>query len=359
MKYASRVFIIVLPLLFATMTFFIYYIEPLLNNRHLEFIVLILLAIGIALLSVANTLAKIIAPFEEVSQSLEKVKKWEFIKIDAKKYPLVEDILSNYNHTINLILAKEKSLVESNDRLKELDLKKSNFINVASHELRTPMTVIKWYISMMLDGDLGKMNEETLVYLSRVFKSTNLLLDLVNDMLDISKMESEKMIFTYETFEYVAFLWNIMFDMNKLASVKNMHITHTEKFDRLDIYSDTRKLTRVLINIIGNAIKFTPEWGKIDVTSWVAKGNLYIAIKDTGMGIATENIPYIFDKFSQIDNPLTRDIQWTGLGLSISKKITECLGGEIHVESTLGVGTTFTVVLNNFSSTDRRAPQAS
>ncbi len=112
---------------------------------------------------------------------------------------------------------------------------------------------------MMLDGDLGKMNEETLVYLSRVFKSTNLLLDLVNDMLDISKMESEKMIFTYEIFDYVGFLGNVMFDMNKLASVKNMHITHTEKFDRLNIYSDSRKLTRVLINIIGNAIKFTPE----------------------------------------------------------------------------------------------------
>lgn len=185
----------------------------------------------------------------------------------------------------------------------------------------------------MLDGDLGKIDDEMLVYLNRVYKSTNLLLDLVNDMLDLSKMESGKMPFSYETIDFPLFLENIVFDMNKLASGKNIIITSELAFDALDICSDVQKLSRVIINILGNAVKFTPQNGKIHVHSFIQDANLHIVIQDTGIGITEDQLPYIFEKFSQINNSLTRDTPGTGLGLSISKKIVNNLGGEILVES--------------------------
>lgn len=186
---------------------------------------------------------------------------------------------------------------------------------------------------MMLDGDLGKLDDVVISYLERVYKSTNVLIGLVNDMLDISKIESEKMTFSYEEFEYGNFLEGVLVDMRQLASNKNIIVSTDMKFESLDIYTDIRKLTRVLVNIIGNAIKFTGENGNIHVTSFVEDKNLHIAIRDTGVGISEENLPYIFEKFSQIDNPLTRNAQGSGLGLSISKRIMELLGGEVLVES--------------------------
>lgn len=143
MKYISRVFLIVLPLLLTMLTAFVYFVEPNIDSKFHELIILFALAITVAVLSVINSINKFIAPFEALSLALEGLQKGHFSHIDASKYPLVKTILENYNRTTNLLVLNEKSLQINNVRLRELDLKKTNFINVASHELRTPMTVIK------------------------------------------------------------------------------------------------------------------------------------------------------------------------------------------------------------------------
>ncbi len=354
MQYISRVFIVVMPLLMGSVALFMYSIQPYLiekypvNHELYGLFILACIAVFVAMLTVTNTVRKFIMPFEQISASLEWVEKGEFKQIPAEKYPLVASILEDYNDTMNLILEKERSLMESYRELKELDTKKTNFINVVSHELRTPMTVIKGYISMLLDGDVWPISEEVKIYLERVYSGTTLLLKLVNDMLDIAKMESGKMTFHEETFSYKEFLNGILLDIEQLAHKKFITLTSTADFEDIEVLTDKQHFGRVLINILWNAVKFTPNKGNIQIHSYKKDEALCISISDTGIGIAEDKLTTIFDKFSQIDNPLTRDIEGTGLWLFICKKIMDSLGGEITVESTPGKWSTFTIILQNY-----------
>lgn len=163
----------------------------------------------------------------------------------------------------------------------------------------------------MIDGDFGKVDQEMLEYLNRIHTSTDLLLSLVNDMLDIAKMESDSMVFSHERFEYAELIDRLLLETKKLAVPKNIAISQMRDFEKLEICTDARNLSKVLENILENAIKFTLPDGKITVRSYLSNDDLHISIRDTGIGIDEGNLPFIFDNFSQIDDPLTRNIQGT------------------------------------------------
>ncbi|MDP5038889.1 MAG: FIST C-terminal domain-containing protein, partial [Candidatus Gracilibacteria bacterium] len=197
-------------------------------------------------------------------------------------------------------------LKKSYENLKILDEKKDEFLNIASHELRTPMTTIKGYISMLLDGDIGVIDDEAKKYLNLVFNDTNRLINLINDMLDISKIQSGKVDLLYEYINIYEFFTSVLSLLNSELIRKKININFKNNTNLLTFYTDKHKLKQILINIIGNAIKFTLESGNIDIVLNNDKKRLIIEVIDDGIGIKKEYIHKIFNKFSQIDNTLNR-----------------------------------------------------
>ncbi len=248
------------------------------------------------------------------------------------------------NDITDLEIAKNQ-LKKSFRVLRELDQKKDDFINITSHELRTPMTAIKWYVSMILDGDIGSIDAEANMYLSKIYNNVQNLINLINDMLDISKMESGKMAFFSEKIDIYANVFEVVKELSPMYRKK--HIKLINNIQDIDLFFiwDKMKFRQVILNILSNAIKFTPENGQISITSLISRNKIYISIQDTGIWITPEDLKKIFKKFYQVKNSLTRDISGTWLGLSIVKDILKYFDGDIEVQSTIWVGTTFTIIL--------------
>lgn len=244
----------------------------------------------------------------------------------------------------DLEIAKNQ-LKKSFNELKELDQKKDDFLNIASHELRTPMTSIKWYLSMILDGDIGNVDDEAKMYLSRVYNNVENLLWLINDMLDITKMESGKVQFLKEKSDLALLIWEVISELGSFAQSKNITVNNEIKEIDLFFVCDKMRFKQVIANILGNAIKFTPEWGKVNIQWYIKDAHIFISIQDNGIWIAKEDLKKIFNKFWQVKNSLTRDIWGTGLWLSIAKAIVKHFKWEIKVSSQEWLGSEFIIVL--------------
>lgn len=224
---------------------------------------------------------------------------------------------------------------KSFEKLQELDNKKDEFVNIASHELRTPMTTIKGYISMLLDGDIWKIDDEGKIYLWKIYWDVQKMLDMINDMLDLSKIESGKINFDKIDFDFRDFLIEYINGINIIAKKKDIEISLSIHYDMCIIFQDKYKLKQVCDNLISNAIKFTPQWGHISVHSWIQWKSIFVSIKDTWIWIAREDIPKIFEKFWQVKNSFTRDIWWTGLGIPIVVEILKNMNSSLQIESEL------------------------
>lgn len=280
-----------------------------------------------------------------------KKKNWDSYWVKSTIVPILDEnnnileYIAIRTDITELELAKE-DLKESYEKLKELDNKKDEFLNIASHELRTPMTSVKWYISMILDWDAGEINDEVRQYLTQVYKSSKRLLNLINDMLDISKIESGKQEFVYEKIEVRKMINEVSFEFEQLFKKKNQKFFLDINFEKFEFITDLNKLKQVIINIIWNANKFTPIWWEISLKAEILEDReLEIRINDSWIWIDKASLWVIFEKFWQVKNSLTRDINWTGLWLPIAKTIIEKLGWEIIVESEVWVWTTFTIKL--------------
>ncbi len=237
-------------------------------------------------------------------------------------------------------------LKKSFDQLQELDRKKNDFLNIASHELRTPMTAVKGYASMILEGDGGEISDESRTYIEQIYKSSHRLIHLINDMLDISKLEAGKMTFFLEEVNICRLIHEITMDMRQIANQKSQNVvedTHLQKDVICTV--DKNKLRQVITNLISNAIKFTPEHGTITVRIAPIADKIGIIIEDTGIGIAQADIPMIFEKFGQVNTSLTRDENGSGLGLPIARLLMREMGGTLTVESEVDHGSVFTVIV--------------
>lgn len=241
---------------------------------------------------------------------------------------------------------KNKKLKKSYEKLRVFDEAKDNFLAIASHELRTPMTVIKGYTDFLLSDSFGPLNKKQKDFTHYIQESTNDLLMLVNDMLDLSKIESGEMEFQYEKIEMkkCIIFFEQSFAMECLNRDIRFEIVVGENIPKYIIW-DSQKIRLVMTNLIGNSMKFTPAGGSIVVSIFHVKGALEIEIHDTGIGIEKKYLENIFDKFFQAKNHLKKEYKGTGLGLSIVKKIIEKMDGSVSVKSKLGKGTTFTIKL--------------
>ena len=227
-------------------------------------------------------------------------------------------------------------------RLKELDKMKSDFVSNVSHELRTPLTSIKGSVENMLDGLTGSLNEKQIRYLVRIKSNTDRLSRLINDLLDLSRIESGRVEVRPTRLPLTALAEEVAEHLKPLAAEKLIRIEVPSPDPSATAWADRDKVTQVLMNLIGNAVKFTPQEGKVTV-ALEKNDNDYvqISVADTGPGILPEETNKIFSKFYQVANIAKQKPRGSGLGLAISKALVEMHGGKIWVESEVGRGSTF------------------
>jgi signal transduction histidine kinase len=237
-------------------------------------------------------------------------------------------------------------LEAANERLKELDRLKSRFVSMVSHELRTPLNAIQGFAEMIEAGIYGSVEEKQQNALDRIIANAKRLLDIVNELLDQARIEAGQIVLKITSFSPTELTDDFHSTMDVLAENKGLTLT-TEVTPDMPamLHGDRERLHQIVVNLVNNALKFTEEGGihvclhRPDADHWA------IDVTDTGAGIPKEAQAYIFEPFRQVDGSETRTHKGVGLGLSIVKQLTELMGGEITIESEVGQGSTFTVVL--------------
>jgi signal transduction histidine kinase len=230
-------------------------------------------------------------------------------------------------------------------REKMLDKLKSEFITIAAHQLRTPLSAIKWVIKMVLDGDAGTLTPDQEQLLSKGYKSNERIITLVNDMLNVSRIEEGRFGYKMQPEDLSKALDGIIEALSSLINGKNIkfNLERNQEFPLLNI--DLKKMTLVIQNLLENAIKYTPENGRINVRMAHDDNNVTISIQDNGIGIPKADQVKLFTKFYRAENALRLQTEGSGLGLFIVRNIVKEHGGNISFESEEGVGTTFTITL--------------
>ncbi len=272
------------------------------------------------------------------------------------------------NNLEKRVIERTEELEKINKQLEYASQIKSRFIANMSHELRTPLNSILGFSDVILDRTFGDLTEKQERYIKNIHTSGKHLLELINNILDISKIEAGKYEMIYETFPVDDVLYEVINIMNSLAEEKFIEITLSIGENIDTITADRVKLKQILYNLISNAIKFTPEGGMISV--YVTKEQsinehikgasiefIRFSVKDTGIGISPEDKEKIFDEFGQVNSTFSKKFGGVGLGLALTKKLVELHGGYITVESTLGKGSTFSFVIPVTSPVEAKAIQ--
>ena len=225
---------------------------------------------------------------------------------------------------------------------------KSEFLANMSHELRTPLNAIIGFSQVLREKLFGEMNEKQAEYLEDILSSANHLLSLINDVLDLSKIEAGQVELEVGTFSLKEALERSITTMRELA-IKNGVQLELDADTSVDLVEgDERRIRQVIFNLLSNAVKFTPEGGRVDVSTAVENGEVQVAVRDTGPGIASEDQERIFEEFQQTDVGAEQR-EGTGLGLALSKRLVELHGGRLWVESEVGKGSTFVFTLSSGS----------
>ncbi|MFC2001468.1 ATP-binding protein [Chloroflexota bacterium] len=234
---------------------------------------------------------------------------------------------------------------EANNELKKATLAKSEFLAHMSHELRTPLNVIIGFSELMLDGVPGRINREQRQCLNDILSSGQHLLNLINDILDLSKVESGKMELRLRNFSLSNVIESLRSVMMPILASKKQSLEVDVEGGLSLVHADKAKVSQVLLNLLGNSTRFTPAGGKLKVEVVRDKDWCRVSVIDNGIGIEKENQGSIFVPFCQLDNPLTSEKGGTGLGLTIAREIVEKHGGQIWVESEYGKGSCFSFTL--------------
>ena len=234
------------------------------------------------------------------------------------------------------------------DERARLDQLKDEFVSTVSHELRTPLTTIKEFASIISDEIPGKLTKDQREYVGIIKGNIDRLARLINDILDISKIEAGKVQLNRAMTDIRNLVQGVIFTLKPQADEKHIELKAMFQKDIAEAYLDCDRMTQIFTNLIGNAIKFTPEKGKITVEIKDAAKEIECSVADTGIGIAPENLDKVFSKFQQFGRTAGPGAKGTGLGLTITKELIEKHSGSIWVESKLGKGTKFTFTLPKY-----------
>jgi signal transduction histidine kinase len=269
----------------------------------------------------------------------------------------VVDLLQTFAAQSVLAIQNARLFSEIEEKSREIEVAskhKSQFLANMSHELRTPMNSVLGFTEMLADGLYGPLPERAMKALERVQANGKHLLGLINDVLDLSKIEAGQLTLAVEDYSLGQVVQTVKSNAESLAKAKGIDLTAEVQDGVPTGRGDERRLTQVLLNLVGNAIKFTDR-GSVEICARVVGDSFEIAVKDTGPGIAPEDQHKIFEEFQQVDSSSTRQKGGTGLGLAISKRIVEMHGGRLEVESVVGEGSTFRMVIPVQTKEEREA----
>ena len=237
-----------------------------------------------------------------------------------------------------------KEIEEKSRQLEVASQHKSEFLANMSHELRTPLNAIIGFSEVLTDRMFGELNEKQEEYLKDIYASGTHLLSLINDILDLSKIEAGRMELELTDFHLPTALDNALTLVRERAGRRSIALQTNIDKQLGQIQADERKIRQVVLNLLSNAIKFTPEGGRIDVGAVSKDGFVEISVTDTGVGIAPEDQEAVFEEFRQVGTA-DKKVEGTGLGLTLCRKFVELHGGRIWVKSQVGEGSTFTFTI--------------
>ncbi len=248
-------------------------------------------------------------------------------------------------------LAKErieglaKDLEKANTRLKELDKQKTEFVSIASHQLRSPLTAIKGYASLLIEGSYGKLSAGVLDATQKIYDSSKYMAVSIEDFLNVSRIELGTMKYDKKELDLAALVKTTVEELAPAAHEKGLKLSYHAGEDKYLALGDIGKLKQVIANLIDNAMKYTPK-GSIDVSVAKSQGKVRLEIKDTGVGISAETLPKLFEKFVRAKNANNVNVSGTGLGLFVAKEFVTAHGGRVWAQSEgEGHGSTFIVEL--------------
>jgi len=306
-------------------------------------ITVMLMSILAGYLSIRSLYIKTIDIARENRKSIEPFLNPETIKeLNEGKDELT--ILSRTFSVITQQLEENiQELKKKNEELKVLDHLKNDFVNYVSHEFRLPLTIIQESIRQVSEGMFGEVTEEQKKYFNMSLRNIDRLRGLVDNMLDISKIEIGKLEIIKKKVDIVDIVKEVISDFSQKSEKKGIQIK-SDLPDHAIVHADKNRIIQVLINLLGNALKFTAK-GSIKISVKEQESFVECSVTDSGIGISPENIPHLFSKFHQVGQLDGPQEKGSGLGLAISKNIIELHHGKISVESKLGEGSTFTITL--------------
>lgn len=227
---------------------------------------------------------------------------------------------------------------------KQIDIMKNEFISAVSHELRTPLTIIQESIAQVLEGIYGDLTDVQKEVLSPCMEDINRLNRIINNLLDISKIEGQKILINREMVDIVKLVQNVVASFKNKVAAKNIELKFKTSDEAIEVYIDNDRIIQVFINLIGNAVKFT-EKGKIEVSVVKFENSVQCTVSDSGRGILHKDLATVFDRFHQVGKIVSAEEKGTGLGLSISKGIVKLHNGKIWVDSKINKGSQFNFTL--------------
>ncbi len=258
---------------------------------------------------------------------------------------LYSELFNSHHELERRVRERTLELGRLNEELKRLNKVKSDFVSAVSHELRTPLTSIKGYASILMTGKLGEVSQAQKERLEKIDKHSNSLTRLVNNLLDISRIESGRFQMEMREISIKDALDSIVDVIAPQIKEKRISLKINAKTKQDKVRVDSSQFERVFINLLGNAVKFTPEKGRVTISAKEKDDVLEFSVEDSGIGIPKKDLEHVFEEFFRSDNALDQKVKGTGLGLSLVKKIIEAHKGKIWVESELGKGTKFTFTI--------------
>jgi signal transduction histidine kinase len=264
---------------------------------------------------------------------------------DISEREQVEDRLRSIQEKYTRELAETNRELElRNLEIERANRLKSEFLASMSHELRTPLHTVIGFSELLLEEIEGPLNDKQKRFIGHIHKDSMHLLELINDVLDLSKIEAGRLELRREPFDVAAAIEDVLGSIRSLGSAKAMQLTTSVSVPSA-LYADRVRFKQVIYNLLSNAVKFTPQGGKIHVNARVLDGFLQITVTDNGIGIAKEQHASVFDKFHQVGATTKGVREGTGLGLAITKHLVEQHGGRISLESEPGKGSCFTITV--------------
>ena len=328
-------------------------IAPLLPKFLALTFMLLFSGVGVALFLSRSLAHRVIAPVQKLSQAMNAVAEggaFQPVEVAAQD-ELFRSLTTSFNHLIGKLAAREedlksamRELEQARDAANAANVLKTQFLANMSHEIRTPLNGVLAMAEVMAMGDLAPVQRDRLQIIRQ---SGGLLLAVLNDVLDLSKIEAGKLTLISEPFELEPTVASVVESFAVMAKGKGLDFQIEVDADAAGWWEgDADRLRQIIGNLLSNAVKFTAHGGvsaKVDIEP--AGGALRLTVRDSGVGIAPEKMPGLFEKFTQADNSATRRFGGTGLGLAICRELTQMMGGSINVESREGHGSTFVVEL--------------